>query len=134
MPTTEEHSSHSNSQSHRQNDHPLLRAIITGAGAIGTALIGIFFSYLIIRQSLSHEISPQNWFVRIEDRHYAALIGTPMSAMTAFCIVSILRVTNGAIEFEAFGVTFRGASGPIILWAVCFGAVVAAFRILWWCQ
>jgi hypothetical protein len=108
--------------------------IITWIGVLGTTLLAGYFFLLMICQSRSHDFMPQNWLTEIANDHYAALVGTPMCAMTAFCIVSILKVTNGAIEFEAFGVKFQGASGPIVLWIFCFVAVVAAFRTLWWCH
>ena len=75
--------------------------------------------------------SPKNWLINLLKTHYAPLVGTPMSAVTAFCIVSILRVASGPIEFEAFGLKFRGASGPIVLSALCFLSVVTAFHFLW---
>jgi hypothetical protein len=77
------------------------------------------------------ESDPNNWLTKLTKTHYAALVGTPMSAVTAFCIVSLLKVTSGPIEFEALGFKFRGASGPIILWVLCFLAVAAAFHLLW---
>jgi hypothetical protein len=131
----EQHLPHSDSQKHGQSrDYPRLSARITCIGVLGTASLAAYFFGLMIYQSLSHDCSPRNWLVQIENDHYAALVGTPMSAMTAFCIVSILKVTNGNIEFDAVGVKFRGASGPIVLWILCFAAVVTAFRILWWCR
>jgi hypothetical protein len=65
------------------------------------------------------------------DERFAAMAGTPLAAVTAFCIVSVLKVTNGPIEFEGFGFKFRGASGPIVLWLLCFGAIACAFYFLW---
>ncbi len=63
--------------------------------------------------------------------HWPALVGIPMSAISAFCIVSLLRVTNGPIEFEGLGFKFQGASGPVVLWVVCFLALAAALTLLW---
>jgi hypothetical protein len=131
----EEHLPLIGSQKHGQNPtYPLLRLVITWTGVIGTALLAGYFFILMICQSRSQDFIPQNWLTEIENDHYAALVGTPMCAMTAFCIVSVLKVTNGPIEFDAFGVKFQGASGPIVLWIFCFVAVVAAFRTLWWCH
>jgi hypothetical protein len=53
-----------------------------------------------------------------------------MAATTSFSIVSLFKVTNGPIEFEALGFKFHGASGPVVLWLLCFLAVVVSFHLL----
>jgi len=109
-----------------------LRKWVTWTGVTGTGILATFFFGFMIYQTIWGESEPTNWLVRLTSEHYAALVGTPMSAVTAFCIVSLLKVTSGPIEFEAFKTfTFRGASGPIVLWIFCFLAVVTAFRLLW---
>ena len=75
--------------------------------------------------------SPENWFLKLLEKHYAALLGTPAAAATAFFVVVLLKVTSGPIEFEALGFKFRGAFGPIVLWIFCFLAVVTALCLLW---
>jgi len=34
--------------------------------------------------------------------------------------VLALRIVDGAIDVEASGLKFKGASGPVILWLPCF--------------
>jgi len=85
----------------------------------------------MIHQTIWGKPDSGNWLIELAKTHYAALVGTPMSAVAAFCVVSLLKVTHGPIEFEAFGFKFRGASGPIVLWILCFLSIVAAFHILW---
>ena len=103
------------------------RIIIIGA-MIGAAYFMGFLAY--------HSIFPADpaghWLLRVINEHYAATIGTPLSALTAFCIVVLLQIMNqGPIEFEALGFKFKGASGPVVLWIFCFLAVVAGFSLLW---
>jgi hypothetical protein len=71
--------------------------------------------------------SPENWFLKLLEKHCAALLGTPA---TAFFVVALLKVTSGPIEFEALGFKFHGASGPIVLWIFSFLAVVTALCLL----
>ena len=63
--------------------------------------------------------------------HIRAVVGLPMAAVSAFCLVVILEATSGKIEFEALGFKFRGASGPVVLWVLCFLVFVLAIRVLW---
>jgi hypothetical protein len=46
-------------------------------------------------------------------------------------IVLLLRTVEGPIELEAFGVKFKGASGSIIMWTLCFISLVGGLKLLW---
>jgi len=109
----------------------LLRRWVTCVGVAGTAVLAAYFFGFMAWQTIWGRSDPDNWLTKLVDVHYAALIGIPMSAVTAFCIVSLLKVTNGPIEFEAIGFKFRGASGPIVLWILCFLVIVIGFHLLW---
>lgn len=69
---------------------------------------------------------PNGWMVRLVERQFAAMILVPMSGLGALCIVLLLRLSSGPLEFKAIGFEFRGASGQVVLWIVCFIALVAA--------
>lgn len=63
--------------------------------------------------------------------NFELVIGTPMAAALAFCIVMIfygsfagpLKIKIGILEIE-------GPAGPILLWAVCFAVVVWGISLL----
>jgi hypothetical protein len=63
--------------------------------------------------------------------HVRAIVGIPMAAGSTFCLVNVLEAFSGRIEFEALGLKFKGASGPIVLWVLSFLAFVLAIRVLW---
>jgi hypothetical protein len=67
----------------------------------------------------------------IASQHFAATVGLPMGAVAALFIVLVLRATSGPLEFEAIGLKFKGASGPIVLWLMCFLGIAAAIKWLW---
>src|SRR5439155_21381160 len=96
----------------------------------GTCLLAGFFFLYLAHQTIMGSLAPKSWLADLLTKHYAAMVGVPLSAVTAFCIVSLLKVTNGPIEFEAPGFKFRGASGPIVLWILCFLAIALAL-FLW---
>ena len=108
-----------------------LRRLATWLAILGTwALAGYFFGWLVY-----HSVRPTSadagWLIRVIERHYAATLGVPLSAISSACIVILLRATAGPIEFEALGFKFRGASGPVVLWLFCFLAMIFALRLLW---
>ena len=63
--------------------------------------------------------------------HYVFFIGLPLAALLAHFLVGTLENTRGQIEFEAAGVKFKGASGPIIMWVLVYLAFVVSFALAW---
>ncbi len=63
--------------------------------------------------------------------HAPASIGIPFCSIIAMFVVLMLRATQGPVEFEAIGLKFRGASGPIVMWVLCFLAMILAMKLLW---
>jgi hypothetical protein len=64
--------------------------------------------------------------------HYAAIVGLPFAGYAALAVVLLLEARSGEpIEFTAPGFSFKGASGPIVLWVVCFLAVSICLKLLW---
>lgn len=64
--------------------------------------------------------------------NFPSVVGLPMAAVGSFIIIVLLRQTNrGPIEFEGLAFKFRGASGPVVLWVVCFAVISIAIRMLW---
>jgi hypothetical protein len=49
----------------------------------------------------------------------------------ALCLVIVLENTSGPIEFEGLGFGFKGASGPLVLWCLCFLVMTAAIKAVW---
>jgi len=54
-----------------------------------------------------------------------ALIVASVAAVVATVIVIILAATRGNLEFSALGVSFKGPSGPLLLWTAVFLAIAA---------
>jgi hypothetical protein len=98
----------------------------TGVGA------SYFFGFLVYHTLVPKPVAECGWFIQLIDKHFAATIGVPLSAITAFCIVLLLKVVNtGPVELEALGFKFHGAAGPVVLWIFCFLAVILGVYLLW---
>jgi len=108
-----------------------LKRIVSWTLVAGTAAATVSLFSFIFYHAVWGNASPDTWPVVIIQKHFAAIVGTPLSVITSYCLVSLLKVTNGPIEFEAAGFKFRGASGPIVLWLFCFLAIGAVFHLLW---
>jgi hypothetical protein len=70
------------------------------------------------------------WEVILRD-HFAAIVGLPGAAAASFAIVVFLRQTDGPIEFEGLGFKFKGASGQVAMWAICFLSITIAIKAVW---
>jgi hypothetical protein len=62
--------------------------------------------------------------------HAPAVIGVPWAGGASFIVVLVLRTSFGAVEFKILGVEFKGASGPIVMWVLCFLAEILAIKVL----
>ena len=63
--------------------------------------------------------------------HVRAMIGIPIAAAGAFCVLLVFEARAGQIEFEALGFRFRGGAGPAVIWVFAFLAIAGAIRLLW---
>jgi hypothetical protein len=63
-----------------------------------------------------------------------AILVAVAAAIPSTFLVFLVQSTRGPLEFTVLEVTFRGPSGPILLWIGCFLAVsfviLAALRLL----
>jgi hypothetical protein len=91
--------------------------------AISSAAIYVWFLY-----TTSDDVSAWR---EVEFKHFPATIGLPISAVGAFLVVSLFRTTQGTIRIRVMSITFEGASGPIIMWVLCFLAMALAIKLLW---
>jgi hypothetical protein len=63
--------------------------------------------------------------------NFELVIGTPMAAALAFCIVMIFYGSfEGPLKMKIGVLEIEGPAGPILLWAVCFVIVVWGINIL----
>ncbi|RMF68316.1 MAG: hypothetical protein D6743_03555 [Calditrichaeota bacterium] len=105
--------------------------ILSSWGAIaGVAVLGVYFIGFMIYHSLV-PTAVSGWLLTQISNHFAATIGVPLSGISAACVVLVLKTTAGPIEFEVFGLKFKGAAGPVVLWVFCFLSMVLALYLLW---
>lgn len=86
----------------------------------------IFFAYLVYCVW-----SEKAWTLAILQQHFAGIVSVPLASIGALCVVLVLRSTEGPMEFQGLGFKFKGAAGPIVLWAMCFIVIVIGIRVLW---
>jgi hypothetical protein len=94
-----------------------------------SAIAGIVGSFFLFGLFIIAEWANPKWNDAFT--HFASVIGLPCAAAAAFVIIALFRVTEGRIKFEVIGFKFEGASGPIVMWVLCFLAIAAAIRMLW---
>jgi hypothetical protein len=63
--------------------------------------------------------------------NFELVIGTPMAAALAFCIVMIFYGSfEGPLKMKIGVLEIEGPAGPILLWVVCFVVVVWGINFL----
>ncbi len=91
-----------------------------------TVLICASVFYAFVRYSQTDQ-----FWIPIAKEHFSAIVGLPMAALASLCIVLVLRISSGPLEFEGWGLKFKGAAAPIVFWLLCFLAIAASIRMLW---
>lgn len=64
-------------------------------------------------------------------RHLPTVFGLPCAALASLTLVLLLRTVQGNIRLSGLGFEFRGASGPILMWILCFLAITFAVVKTW---
>ena len=110
------------------SSNPVIRQVVTWLCLVaGPVLVGVSY-FPIIRAALQQ----QPWLLATFKEHYAAIFGLPSAALLSFILVIVFEARFDNIEMEIFNVVkFRGASGPIILWVLCFLSIASAIKLLW---
>lgn len=94
------------------------------AAAMGFAFMGFVFYAITV-------VAPYGFFNQIALEHLVSVIGLPCAAVGSLVLVLVLRTVAGNIEFKLWGLEFKGASGPIIMWILCFLAMTLAITKTW---
>jgi len=94
-------------------------------------ILGGLFMFGTTMAVLYHGTTKETLERMVKD-HFRALYGIPMMSICSLLLVSFLRVSVGPIELELpFNIKLKGASGPIVLWVLCYLAMVASLMALW---
>jgi hypothetical protein len=93
-------------------------------------IIGGILTSVIILIYMFFSISDVQWNKILLER-FAVVVGLPMAALLAVFIVLVFKFSEGPIEFEGIGFKFKGASGQVILWVMCFVAIAVSIKLLW---
>ena len=116
-----------NSPNIQQTPSSLMRAVAAWVTLIGVVVfVGAYLCLFVYWMYRDFE-----FFGPIAHDHFQAVIGLRFGALAALCIVLFLEFRSGHMEVQGFGFKFRGASGPAIIWLLCFLGISAAIKMLW---
>ncbi len=118
------------------------RRIFAWVFFLGTSVVCIIIAYFVIKSAVgSYDkrsgglapdytgISPT--LAEFAKQHAPVTFGLPIAAAVSLLLILVLRETTGKLEFEALGFKFRGASGPVVLWVLCYLAMTLSIKLLW---
>lgn len=99
-----------------------LAFVVACVGVLGTGLAFI----VLLATEWNNPLWPTVAFA-----HAQVTIGLPAAALFAFIIVALFRTTEGKIRFRVLALDFEGASGPIVMWILCFLSIILGIKTLW---
>lgn len=112
-------------QTEKRNSEVKLRQILK---IIMVSIAILFFVFVFVQQWF-FGLHP-DLFQQIID-HYAVFLTLPCAGFAALLLVVIFDQAYGQIKFSIWGMNFEGASGPIILWIMCYLSIILSVRALW---
>ena len=109
-----------------------LKSLATWGVVIGTALWTTFFFGFLVASAMFPSAVAESWLLQMVREHPSGTIGIAISAISAFSVVAVLDVlSRDPLEIKFFGFELKGAAGPVVLWVVCFLAMIAGGEVLW---
>jgi hypothetical protein len=105
-----------------------LKRLVNWVFFVGAALFSAFHAGFVILNTLRGD----DRLIKVVYDHFAAIVGLPFAGFAALGLVLLLESrSDQPLEFKAIGFEFKGASGPIVLWALCFLAIVISIKLMW---
>ena len=102
--------------------------ILKWARTIALLVIGLFAAYSTIVFYFNLKYNP---LPKVCSPHFKMIMGIPGAFLTSLFLVLLLKHHETPIEFKGLSFEFKGASGEIILWVICFLSMVHAIDLLW---
>jgi len=88
------------------------------APAIFSKLIFVVFAWVLVGLCFIYGV--RFWFNSPMHPSFIPITGAAFAAVLSFALVLALHFATGPIKLKITGVDFEGASGPIVLWCLCF--------------
>jgi hypothetical protein len=101
-----------------------LRIIALWGSIAAVGVLSALVIWFVVRMSF------ETW-QSIVQVHFLATMGLTGFGIVAFAVVVFLRNTEGPLEFEVWGLKFKGASGQVVIWAFCVVVLSLCAKLLW---
>jgi hypothetical protein len=96
--------------------------------ALFAALHAIFVVWIVLRGTRLFD----SRLIDLVYDHWACIIVVPFAGYAALAVVILLGAhATDKIEFKALGLDLKGPPVPIVLWVLCFLAIIIAIVVTW---
>ena len=110
-----------------ETGHERFKKAITILAVIGAVIVAAS----IIIATIVLTVTKEAVYAILIITHYPVTMGLPFAGIGALALVVLLEYARGPIEFEVPGFSFKGASGPIVMWVVVYLAITTSVVALW---
>lgn len=115
-----------------QNGKRIIKLLASIGAILATGLWSFFFFGFLIVSTIWPETIKESWFLELVRKRPGGTVGVAIAALSAFTIVWVLDIFSAEpIKIELWVLKFEGAAGPVILWILCFLAIVYGGDVLW---
>ncbi|UOZ07119.1 hypothetical protein [Amycolatopsis sp. WQ 127309] len=107
---------------------PVVRHAVVWLGGVVAIVQATVFTLPVAIASWKQE----PWVQHLVTDHFPAIVGLPSAALASFLIIAAFEARFDKIKMKVGQlVEFSGASGPIVLWVLCFCAMAAGIKLVW---
>ena len=99
-----------------------------GAPPLFVGLVFIVFAWIVVGICFIYGV--RLWFNSPVHPSFIPLVAGAFCAALAFTLVLALEYVTGAIKLKMGSLDFEGASGPIVLWCLCFFVIAFGLYLL----
>jgi hypothetical protein len=101
---------------------------VKGAPRLFVGLIFVIFAWIVVGICFIYGV--RLWFNSPVSPSFMPLIAGAFCAALSFTLVLALEYVTGPIKLKLGWVDFEGASGPIVLWCLCFFVIAFGLYLL----
>ncbi len=112
-------------------ESPETRSSLRHVVSILALALAVFIAGMFLLAGSREVVERNPLLLQIANACFAAIFGLPAAAYTSFFVVLFLEVKTGRVEFEVWGLKFKGASGEVVLFVLVFLAIAVAIKMLW---
>jgi hypothetical protein len=110
---------------------PRWAAVLKGAITLVAVFLGLVFTVAWMAFITTLVWTEEPWLMNVAKNHVVACILVPLGGVAAFCVVTLLKFSDGPIRFKCVGLELEGAASAALFWILVYLAIAYSVYLNW---